>query len=58
MIIQPTQKSKTVIAIYKCDCKRGQESTSIKMVDRDGIALPKCNYCHRFVGIQTRFIEV
>lgn len=58
MIEHANQEGRTVIALYKCSCKRGQTSTSIKMVDRNGIAVPKCNYCHRFVGIQTKVIEV
>lgn len=53
-----TPKGKTKIALYKCDCKRGRESTNIEMVKRGSRELPKCRYCHRFVGIKTTFIEV
>lgn len=53
------QKSpKTKIALYKCNCKRGQESTSIKMVERVGRKFPKCDYCHCYTGITTTIIEV
>ena len=58
MINQPAREGKTRIALYKCDCKKGQKSTSTKMVDIGGMDVPKCNYCKRYLGITTTFIEV
>ena len=58
MINRTTKEGQTMIALYRCNCKKGQESTSIKMVNRDGMLFPKCNHCKRFGGIQTKFIEV
>jgi hypothetical protein len=57
-INQTAREGKTVVALYKCNCKKGQKSTNIKMVKRGSREFPKCNYCHRFVGIQTKFIEI
>lgn len=58
MLNQTPREGKTVIALYKCDCKRGQKSTSIKMVLRGSRWFPKCNYCHCYIGIKTTVIEV
>ena len=58
MINQTNKEGKTMVALYKCDCKRGQKSTNIEMIQRGSHKLPKCRYCHRFIGIQTIFIEI